>query len=336
MKNRIKSLYLAIALTTKCNFRCFYCKEGGESISESKEEIPFDELKRIITIAYDIGINSFRITGGEPTIASYFGELLKFIVELGNDTRIRINTNGYNLQQFVDIIQAHKERFDIVISIDSLSEYINGVHYPKYLSKKIQILTKDLVNRGITVRYNVVVTKINFTEIEQLIIKAVDEMKVNLKLLDLNKQEEYLGEKEIKNAYQEMSTQLWNDLYVPLEKLQPFLENISEQYKPEYHQWISYGIPMSAYFRNGHMIQLKDSSKGANYSKICIEKCPYFKTCQEGVFSPFLSTNLILHVSGCKNTDIHFDLKGKDEYSIRNSFNKILKLFEDVSIQKNF
>lgn len=328
MSKRIKSLYLAIALTTKCNYRCFYCKEGGESISKCREEISFKELKRIIAIAYDLGITSFRITGGEPTIVKYFGELLEFIINLGDDTRIRINTNGYNLQQFISFIQLHKERFDIVISVDSLSEYLSGFHFPKYLSHKIQDLTRDLVSRGITVRYNVVVTKFNFPEIEQLAIKALDEMNVNLKLLDLNKYEEYLQEDIDSEVF-------WSDSYLSFKYLIPCLERISDEYKPQYNQWISYGVPMSAYFRNGHMIQLKDSSKGANYSQICYEKCPYYKTCQEGVFSPFLSTNLVLHVSGCKNKDIHFELKGKDECYVRDSFYKILKLFEDVSVRKN-
>lgn len=334
MNKRIKSIYLAIALTTKCNCRCFYCKEGGESISDCNEEIAFEDLKKILKIAYDLGINSFRITGGEPTSVSYFGELIEFIIALGNDTQIRINTNGHNLKPFINIIQEHKERINILISVDSLSEYINGVHYPKYLSEQIQTLTKELVSKGISVRYNVVVTKLNFIEMESLVIKALDEMNVNLKLLDLNKYEEYLGEDELVKGIK--ANKLWDDLYVSFERLIPFLESISDEYKSEYHQSNSYGIPMSAYVRNGHIIQLKDSSKGANYSRICREECPYYKTCQEGVFSPFLSSNSMLHVSGCKNENIHFNLKNKNECFIRDSFKEILKLFEEVSIQKNY
>ena len=61
MKKRINT-YLAIALTTDCNYRCFYCKEGGESISTEKQTISFDAIKRIITLAYNVGIKYFRIT----------------------------------------------------------------------------------------------------------------------------------------------------------------------------------------------------------------------------------------------------------------------------------
>lgn len=45
MKKRVNT-YLAIAITTYCNYQCFYCKEGGESISHKKETIPFSKIKK--------------------------------------------------------------------------------------------------------------------------------------------------------------------------------------------------------------------------------------------------------------------------------------------------
>ena len=38
MKKRVNT-YLAIAITTYCNYQCFYCKKGGESISKERETI---------------------------------------------------------------------------------------------------------------------------------------------------------------------------------------------------------------------------------------------------------------------------------------------------------
>lgn len=65
MSKRIN--YIAIALTTKCNCNCFYCKETGESILPSiKGTWNFDDLKTVISVAYSVGLTTFRITGGEP------------------------------------------------------------------------------------------------------------------------------------------------------------------------------------------------------------------------------------------------------------------------------
>ena len=132
MKKR-KTTYLAIAITTKCNYKCFYCKKGGESISQERQTITYEMLKKIIAIAIKEGLKNFRITGGEPTGVAYFGKLIEYIMEF-KETKIRINTNGFKILKYIDILKKYKERLDIVFSVDSISEYIDEIHFPKFLS----------------------------------------------------------------------------------------------------------------------------------------------------------------------------------------------------------
>lgn len=103
MKKRVNT-YLAIAITTYCNYQCFYCKKGGESISKERETISFDDVKKIIANAYANGIVNFRITGGEPTSVSYFCELIEYIMKF-KDTKVRINTNGFRIYRCANKIQ---------------------------------------------------------------------------------------------------------------------------------------------------------------------------------------------------------------------------------------
>ena len=87
MSKRIN--YIAIALTTKCNCNCFYCKETGESILPSiKGTWNFADLKKVIGVAYSVGLTTLRITGGEPTMVEYLPQLITYIMSLGNDTKI--------------------------------------------------------------------------------------------------------------------------------------------------------------------------------------------------------------------------------------------------------
>ena len=172
MSKRIN--FIAIALTTKCNSHCFYCRAPGESILPSiKGTWNYNDLKQVISIAYSVGLPTFRITGGEPTMVEYLPELITYIMSLGNDTKVRLNTNGYNMGYILDILEIYRERIDVMISVDSLNEYINGVHYPKYLSSKTESLTKELVQRRISTRFNIVVTKTNYSELKSLIDKAL-------------------------------------------------------------------------------------------------------------------------------------------------------------------
>ena len=323
-----KNTYLAIALTTYCNYQCFYCKDGGESISSCKEIIPFSKLKQIISNAYDIGITNFRITGGEPTIVSYFAELIEFIMSFPN-TKTRINTNGYKILSYVEILSKYAERIDIVFSVDSISEFLNKVHFQKFLSGKIIRITQKLKENEISVRYNIVVTSLNCCEVKNLILKAVDELHVNVKLLDLNKFSEYLGYDT--KVVGEDAFKLWNSLFVPMSKFYVFLREISSDSNLEWTTGIidkKQGIPMSVYFRGQNWIQVKDSMRGARYSEFCKRECQFFKdgNCQEGVFSLFLSSNSMLHLSGCKNSSIQFDLSKYNDEQIKNALKKLLTI----------
>lgn len=327
MEKRVNT-YLAIALTTYCNYKCFYCKEGGESISKEKQTIPFKKIKKIILNAYEIGINNFRITGGEPTSVSYFGELIEYIMSF-KGTKVRINTNGFKILEYVDILRKYRECLDVVFSVDSISKYLDGVFFQKYLSSQVIKITKILRENEIPVRYNIVVTRINEKEVRELILKAIDEMHVNVKLLDLNKFSEYLGNGKM--VYGEEAYELWKDLFVPMKNFYTFLEEISNNSNSEWTTQMigkGHGIPMSAYFRGENWIQVKDSCRGAKYSEFCKEKCIHYKkgNCQEGVFSLFLSSNLMLNLSGCKNKDIYFDLNECENEEIKKAFLKLLSI----------
>lgn len=288
MENRVNT-YLAVALTTCCNYRCFYCKEGGESISKEKQTIPFEKMRRIILNAYKMKISNFRITGGEPTCVSYFGELIEYIMSF-DKTKVRINTNGFKILEYVDILRKYKQRLDVVFSVDSISEYLNEVHFPKFFSRSVMETTKILRENEISVRYNIVVTRINEKEVRKLILRATDEMHINVKLLDLNRFSEYLGNEKM--VYDREAFELWKNLFVPMRNFYCFLEKISDNSDSEWTTQMlgkGHGIPMSVYFRNENWIQVKDSCRGAKYSRFCKERCEYYKkgACQEGVFSLF-------------------------------------------------
>ena len=322
-----RNTYLAIAITTKCNYKCFYCKKGGESISQKQQTIPYEKLNNIIAVAIEEGIRNFRITGGEPTGVTYFGKLIEYIMEF-EQTKIRINTNGFKILKYINILKKYRKRLDIVFSVDSISEYIDGMYFPKFLSEDVIKITRILRNNEIPVRYNIVVTKTNELEVRSLVLKALDDLHINVKLLDLNKFPEYYGNK--KEICEKEALDFWQTMFVPMKNFYGFLEEISEKSDLDWTTKMigkGNGIPMSAYFRKENWVQVKDSERGAKYAKFCKESCNYYKKgeCREGVFSLFLSSNLVLHLSGCKNEKIRFDLNKCNDDEIKLAFSYLLK-----------
>lgn len=324
--------YLAIAVTTSCNYNCFYCKPGGESFSIKKETIVFEKLKKVIINAHEIGISNFRITGGEPTTVPYFEELVEFIMAYPN-TKIRINTNGYKILEYIKVLKKYKNRLDVIFSVDSLSEYINGVHFEKFLSQRVKIITKSLRDNGVLVRYNIVVTSLNAVEVKMLVLEAIDKLSVNVKLLDLNRYPKYLGYDKKMEGIE--AIELWKKQFVPMSSFYSWLGSISSNSEKNWTTGFiesNKGIPMSKFNRGKNWIQVKDSKKGASYSKYCTN-CLYYKqdNCQEGVFSLFLSSNLVLHLSGCKNELIHFNLNELNDKQMKKCFKKLLEIIRTIN-----
>lgn len=326
----MKRISLGIALTSNCNKKCFYCSERGENRGDVGT-LDFEHLKCILTQAYLAGITTFRITGGEPTLVNYLQDLMEFIMNLDDNTQIRLNTNGYRLAELVNVLAKYRNRINVLISVDSLNQYVNGIKFCKYLSPQLENLVKNMVHEGIKVRFNVVVTKLNKEEVCNLINKSF-ELKVNVKLLELNLLDEYFG--VVSKVTGEHSREYANSLYQTLEIFKEYLSGISDEYKESFDESNSYGNQMSAYFKGENWVQLKQISGGSCYTKYCENECKFFELCQEGIFSPFISVGEILHVSGCRNSNYYWKLKGKSALEIQKDFYEILQVFENVKLIK--
>ena len=69
---------LRIVITSKCNYQCFFCHNEGirESINDM---LNVDDISFIIKVCRYLGINRFKITGGEPLIRNDIIDIVKTI-----------------------------------------------------------------------------------------------------------------------------------------------------------------------------------------------------------------------------------------------------------------
>ncbi|PWK78170.1 cyclic pyranopterin phosphate synthase [Mucilaginibacter oryzae] len=87
--------YLRLAVTDKCNLRCFYCmpEEGLNWLSRA-ELMTYNEMLRVCRVMVNMGIEKIRITGGEPFARKDIMQLLASISELEGLKELSITTNG--------------------------------------------------------------------------------------------------------------------------------------------------------------------------------------------------------------------------------------------------
>ena len=86
--------YLRLAVTDRCNLRCFYCMpEEGIKYLPKKALLTYEEIERLVSLFASMGITKVRLTGGEPFVRTDLMQLIRRIKTIGIDD-IHLTTNG--------------------------------------------------------------------------------------------------------------------------------------------------------------------------------------------------------------------------------------------------
>src|SRR5258706_14831774 len=86
---------LRLAVTDRCNLRCFYCMpEEGIDWLPRKEILSYEEMLRICSLLVKMGIEKIRITGGEPFVRTDLMKFLSWLSKLHGLKQLTLTTNG--------------------------------------------------------------------------------------------------------------------------------------------------------------------------------------------------------------------------------------------------
>ncbi|WP_287129076.1 radical SAM protein, partial [Candidatus Cyanaurora vandensis] len=109
--------YLRISLIDRCNFRCSYCMPEAEELAylQSQETLTDTELLYLVRgVFVPLGINRFRLTGGEPLLRRGVVSLVEQLVQTPGVMDVSLTTNGYLLEHMAaDLYQAGLRRINI-------------------------------------------------------------------------------------------------------------------------------------------------------------------------------------------------------------------------------
>jgi cyclic pyranopterin phosphate synthase len=117
---------LRISVTDRCNFRCTYCMpaEGMQWLPRA-DVLTFEEIERIARVCVErFGIDSIRLTGGEPTVRAHLPILVAKVAALrvggdGPPVDVALTTNGATLRTVAHaLVDAGLRRVNI--SLDTL------------------------------------------------------------------------------------------------------------------------------------------------------------------------------------------------------------------------
>ncbi len=112
--------YVRIAVTDRCNLRCFYCMPAEGIIYEPRKDLlTYEEIIRLLQILGHIGFKKVRFTGGEPFLRKDFMDLLEQTTKIEAYESIHLTSNGTLLGKHIAKLKALGIT-KINLSLDSL------------------------------------------------------------------------------------------------------------------------------------------------------------------------------------------------------------------------
>ena len=111
--------YLRLSVTDLCNLRCRYCMPDGVEKLEREAVLSHEEFLRLAALFAQCGIDTVRVTGGEPLVRKNVAQLVAGLKEIPGIRRVTMTTNAVLLaDQLPALLDAGLD--SVNISLDTL------------------------------------------------------------------------------------------------------------------------------------------------------------------------------------------------------------------------
>lgn len=114
--------YFRVSITDRCNLRCNYCIGKGAVKFEQNSLLSFEEIVRISRLIAKTGVDTIRVTGGEPLVRKNVQELVRNLKNIEGINYVTLTTNGILLaENLSSLINAGLT--SVNISLDTLNKH---------------------------------------------------------------------------------------------------------------------------------------------------------------------------------------------------------------------
>ena len=137
--------YLRISVTDRCNLRCKYCMpEEGVTLMNHCDILSFEEITEVVKVAVTLGIDKFRITGGEPLVRKDIVTLISKIASVDGIKDLSMTTNGMLLDELalplkeaglkrvnISLDTTNRDKFKSITRGGDISSVLRGIEAAK-------------------------------------------------------------------------------------------------------------------------------------------------------------------------------------------------------------
>ena len=97
--------YMRISLTDRCNLRCCYCMPHDVEFIPHEFILSYEEILRICSVVKELGINRFKVTGGEPLVRKGCVNFIRSLKNMDGVEQVTMTTNGMLLGDCVEELE---------------------------------------------------------------------------------------------------------------------------------------------------------------------------------------------------------------------------------------
>ena len=160
--------YLRLSVTDLCNLRCRYCMPDGVEKLEREAVLTYEEFLRLAALFAQCGIDTVRVTGGEPLVRKNVAQLVAGLKAIPGIRKVTMTTNGILLaQQLPALLAAGLD--SVNISLDTLRPEVFRQITARDEFAAVQAGLQAVLESGIPVKLNCVPQAgVNEGELEDL------------------------------------------------------------------------------------------------------------------------------------------------------------------------
>ena len=166
--------YLRLSVTDLCNLRCRYCMPDGVDKLEREDILTYEEFLRLAALFARCGVDTVRVTGGEPLVRKGVELLVKGLKAIPGIRKVTMTTNAVLLeQQLPALLEAGLD--SVNISLDTLDPALFAKITARDEFATVQAGIHAALESGIPVKLNCVPqVGVNEGELEALAALAQD------------------------------------------------------------------------------------------------------------------------------------------------------------------
>ena len=166
--------YLRLSVTDLCNLRCRYCMPDGVDKLEREDILTYEEFLRLAALFARCGVDTVRVTGGEPLVRKGVEQLVKGLKAIPGIRKVTMTTNAVLLeQQLPALLEAGLD--SVNISLDTLDPALFAKITARDEFAAVQAGIHTALESGIPVKLNCVPQAgVNEGELETLAALAKD------------------------------------------------------------------------------------------------------------------------------------------------------------------